>query len=185
MGVSIGLEWTRDGASCLHSSALGPAPLRPSVRVPDSTMTREKIAIAVAMVGFLIVAGGAFWLWLLVQRDPHPCVEKSIGTFATRDAAESASLKMLSQQFSRYPTTELFRVYFDLSKRDRHGGGGATLYERKWRSIGFENDPGSGFIAKWTNVTEAAIQAAAATNGTFNSFGSAAWWSSSYYPYGP
>ena len=27
-----GLEWTRDGASCLHFNALGPAPLRPSVR---------------------------------------------------------------------------------------------------------------------------------------------------------
>jgi len=27
----MGLEWTRDGASCLHFNALGPAPLRPNV----------------------------------------------------------------------------------------------------------------------------------------------------------
>ncbi len=29
--LTIGLEWTRDGRSCLHFHALGPAPLRPSV----------------------------------------------------------------------------------------------------------------------------------------------------------
>ena len=29
--LTSGLEWTRDGASCLHFSALGPAPLRPGV----------------------------------------------------------------------------------------------------------------------------------------------------------
>ncbi|SPE55737.1 hypothetical protein SBV1_230017 [Verrucomicrobia bacterium] len=30
--LTTGLEWTRDGASCLHFHALGPAPLRPNVR---------------------------------------------------------------------------------------------------------------------------------------------------------
>lgn len=31
-GITTGLDWTRDGASCLHFNVLGPAPLRPSVR---------------------------------------------------------------------------------------------------------------------------------------------------------
>ena len=30
--LTSGLEWTRDGAACLHFNVLGPTPLRPNVR---------------------------------------------------------------------------------------------------------------------------------------------------------
>jgi hypothetical protein len=108
-------------------------------------------------------------------------VGRSIGTYSSRDGAVSASLKKLSQEIRRHPATENYRVYFDLSARDKHGAGGATFYDRKFKQIGFENDPGSGFVVYWTNVDDTAIHAAAATNGTFLSFGREAWYSEASY----
>ena len=46
MCLTIGLEWTRDGASCLYSKPLGPAPLRPGVRPQHTTYSMNRFARA-------------------------------------------------------------------------------------------------------------------------------------------
>jgi hypothetical protein len=139
---------------------------------------RGKIAIVIVLSA--IVALCAILDWRPGDTDWE--VARSIGTFGTRDAAVSASLKRLSRALDHHPATAHYRIYFDLTGRDEHGGGGATYYVRKFKQIGFENDPGSGFVVYWTNVGDAAIHAAATTNGTFNSFGKEAWRSVSYAP---
>lgn len=87
----------------------------------------------------------------------------------------SASLKRLSRVIRTHPGTRHFRIYFNLTARDQHGSGGATIYVREFKQIGFENDPYSGFVIYWTNVNDAAIHAVAATNGAFASFVKEAW----------
>jgi hypothetical protein len=110
-------------------------------------------------------------------------VEVSVGKFTSWDAAVSASLQKLSQEIRQHPGAKRYRIYFRQSIRDRHGIGGAVLYVPANKQIGFENDPGSGFVAYWTNIDNFAINAAAATNGTFKSFGQEAWYSEiSYAP---
>src|SRR5438034_90007 len=50
--LTNGLEWARDGAFCLHSSALGPAPLRPGLDVMRPSLA---ILLAVVMCGMSCV----------------------------------------------------------------------------------------------------------------------------------
>lgn len=54
-----GLEWTRDGASYLHFSVLGPAPLRPSVRWRCTMSTGSSVDWRSMRKHFLISFFGA------------------------------------------------------------------------------------------------------------------------------
>src|SRR6266478_1425126 len=51
--LTSGLEWTRDGRSCLHFHTLGPAPLRPSVSSVFDEALHPHEDLALAVIGSL------------------------------------------------------------------------------------------------------------------------------------
>lgn len=142
---------------------------------------RERVIIAVLIVSLVIMACFAAWTIYADFSNPKRPVEVSVGTFPTWDAAVTASLKRLSQEIKRHPKAYRYTIYFSQRVRDRHGIGGSVLFVPSTKQIGFENDPGSGFVAYWTNVDSVAISSAADTNGTFLSFGREAWYSEASY----
>jgi hypothetical protein len=173
------LERTRRLRLVVISGVIGGAPLSVTLGAKMPTTAKAKIAIAATIVALLGACGYCAYQ-LCTEREL--AVERYIGTFTSRDAAVSKSLKRLSQEMQRHPTNELYSISFYYKKRAGYHSYGATLYDRKLKQIGFEFDPGSGFVAKWTNVDYVAIQAAAATNGVFEGFGRAAWLSTGYDP---
>jgi hypothetical protein len=123
------------------------------------------VGLAVAIWGISVY----FWLWY-----PFEEVDRSAGTFATRETAVKGSIHKLAQEMRRRPTTQKYTIWFHLAEPDRSGGGGATIYERRQATVGWVADPTSAWMDYWTNVDDATIHAVAATNGTFESLGKAA-----------
>ena len=78
--VLNGLEWTRDGASCLHFNAVGPAPLTPEAN-------RARVEAVLKHLFFLKNSGGMTKIGL----PPAPPLLNAVGAAALRAVAQRDS----------------------------------------------------------------------------------------------
>jgi hypothetical protein len=99
-------------------------------------------------------------------------VRSTIRASSSWDAGARQSIQELSRQLNGNSRAEVFRVYW---RDDETGHQYATLYMRHWRTVGYEDDPGSGFVAEWTNVDESTIHLIASKGGSFDDFGDPSW----------
>lgn len=108
-------------------------------------------------------------------------IERSAGSFTDREAAIADCVRILSHHIDRCPDSKRCRVYFRFDppvpqpRFDPTGYGGAVWYVREFGWLGFEQDPHSGFVYYWTNISAAQIHAMASTNGLFSSLGPWDW----------
>jgi hypothetical protein len=121
--------------------------------------------IATALLA-CVVAAALIYLGIAINTCGDE-VYTNIGEFQSEDAALRASIERLSSEIDECPNAELYRVVWDAPDQyriSRH----SILFDRPHKSIGIEDDVGSGLSRKGYRVDEAAIKAVAEKGGTLD-----------------
>jgi len=96
-------------------------------------------------------------------------VYTNIGKFQREDSALRAAIKKLSAEIQECPKARLYRIVWDAPNQygiSRH----SVLFDRVHKSIGIEDDVGSGLSRKGYSIDEAAIKAVAEKGDTLEDF---------------
>jgi hypothetical protein len=98
-----GLQWTRDGRSRLHSHVLGPAPLRPGVRL---NLMRTAIAVTLASLISLFGTGCGRRSGVLASASIswiHPSLPRPTPVVAITNSSAMASLPRIFEGYDQAP----------------------------------------------------------------------------------
>ena len=129
---------------------------------------RRKRKIILASI--LLVVGVAIGWWLFRCYGLN-AVSVHIGKFDSKDAGLRAAIPELAREIRMCPWSKEYRVIWEgPDPEDQTVRMRALLYNRKWKSFGYEHDVFSGISGQIYKVDEAAIKAVAEKGGTLEDF---------------
>ena len=95
---------------------------------------------------------------------------KNVGSFLSQKEGERASIKCLAKEIGLRPWKLTFQINWECNGNGCGMKNRATIYDRKHKIIGYEEDVGSGYAKSWECPNDQKIFAVANKNGTLSDF---------------